>query len=300
MPIDAHAARARLGRRDVGDVGLRDGDVGGGDAAPDARDEEPDQRLREAEHRHARPPRRRCSRAAPAAGPTRSESRPHIGMNRNCMSEKAAPGSVATKSLAPRSAREPGRNGITSPKPSRSRNTVRNSVPSEALREPVPGAVAGAAAVIALDRDRGRRGSSPRGARAATRRRSRAVSAARREVVLPVDDADGRAGAAGAAREKGLHGGGILAHPLDQHGDVRRLAGAGRRGRRTRAGSRRAAGAARRSRARAADRPACGQKSCAVQGIASRRRRRPLRSAPSASVWNSGSMRSRVIAANRW
>ena len=34
--------------------------------------------------------------------PTRSESRPQIGMKTNCMTEKIAPGMVATKSPAPR------------------------------------------------------------------------------------------------------------------------------------------------------------------------------------------------------
>ncbi len=51
-PDDRHPARAALGRRHVGDVGLRDGDVRGGDAAPDARHKQPDQGRREAEHRH--------------------------------------------------------------------------------------------------------------------------------------------------------------------------------------------------------------------------------------------------------
>ena len=83
----AHAARAVLGRRHVGDVGLRDGDVRGGDAAPDARATSSSSSV------GARP-----SSAIPTAvaamlqsstgrRPTRSESRPQIGMNRNCMTE---------------------------------------------------------------------------------------------------------------------------------------------------------------------------------------------------------------------
>jgi hypothetical protein len=69
--------------------------------------------------------------------PTRSDSRPQIGMKTNCMMEKIAPGMVATKSPAPSRRAIEGRNGITSPNPSRSRNTVRNNVPSEAARGPV-------------------------------------------------------------------------------------------------------------------------------------------------------------------
>ena len=87
--------------------------------------------------------------------PTRSESRPQIGMKRNCMMEKTAPGMVAMKSPAPRRRAMPGRNGITSPKPSRSRKIVRNSVPSEALRRVFPSTLVGAAAVIGLRLDRG-------------------------------------------------------------------------------------------------------------------------------------------------
>ncbi len=64
--------------------------------------------------------------------PIRSDRRPQIGMNRNCITENTAPGSVATKSPAPRLRARPGRNGITSPNPSRSRKIVRNSVPSDA------------------------------------------------------------------------------------------------------------------------------------------------------------------------
>src|SRR4051812_13615992 len=51
---------------------------------------------------------------------------------------------VATKSPAPRRRAIAGRNGITIPNPSRSMNTVRNSVPSEALRAGRAGAVADA------------------------------------------------------------------------------------------------------------------------------------------------------------
>ena len=66
--------------------------------------------------------------------PTRSDRRPQTGMKRNCMTEYTAPGMVATKSLAPSWRASAGRNGITRPKPSRSMNTVRNSVPIEAVR----------------------------------------------------------------------------------------------------------------------------------------------------------------------
>ena len=49
--------------------------------------------------------------------PTRSDSRPQIGMKRNCMTEKTAPGIVATKSPAPRRRASAGQKRDHQPEP---------------------------------------------------------------------------------------------------------------------------------------------------------------------------------------
>ena len=204
--------------------------------------------------------------------PTQSESRPQIGMKRNCMMEKTAPGMVAMKSPAPRRRAMPGRNGITSPKPSRSRKIVRNSVLSEAVAQGLPLDGGWTRRWSSDSRPNSRwRGSRPP-ARATTRRRWRAArrgwrrrSASRR--------CARRRGAAGAVRER------AAARRRDPRTFSRRAwrrtsARAGETpARRTRAESRPAAGAAPRSRARAADRPACATDLAASSG----RRRPPTR-----------------------
>ena len=232
--------------------------------------------------------------------PTRSESRPQIGMKRNCMIEKTAPGMVAMKSPAPRRRAMPGRNGITSPKPSRSRKIVRNSVPSEALPKALASTRWARRRSAVFRPRRGRRGSS------ATRARGHQAPVARRsarlaKTIAPVDDAHG----GGVRRERlakeGLHGGRILAHSLDERGDVRRLAAAKgeavepelevdpRLVRRHEVG--RAPRIARLV-PQIVRRPAAVVRACLLES--------GRRIARRASVCSSGSIRSRVIDAKRW
>jgi hypothetical protein len=71
--------------------------------------------------------------------PTRSESRPHIGANRNCMNEKVERTRPASRPVAPRSCAYIGRNGITIPKPSRSTKTVRKTTSRGVLRTGLSG-----------------------------------------------------------------------------------------------------------------------------------------------------------------
>ena len=214
MPMIPMPRARLLGRRHVGDVGLRDGDVGGGDAAEDARAEQQRQRRRQPEQRHAdgrggdapeqhRPP----PDPVGEAPPDRDEQELH---HREDARRAASPRSRRRRGGGPR----PGRNGITSPKPSRSRKTVRNSVPSEAAR----GCGTGRGRGWSWGRiasGRGRRGWRRR-ARGATRRRWRALGAAG-ELIAPVDDADGGGcGRAGGARNSGCTAARILAQALEQ------------------------------------------------------------------------------------
>ena len=137
---------------------------------------------------------------------------------------------------------------------------VRNSVPSEALRRPsASGAGRRATTVVIGLGARTGDGAAHRHARARHQAPVARRSAAAGEVVLPVDDAHGggvrreRVGETAAARRRDPR---TFARRAWRR---KRARAAERRGRRTRAGSRRAAGAAPRSRARAADRPACAR-----------------------------------------
>ena len=87
----AHAARALLGLGHVGDVRARGAEVRGRDAARGARHEEPGDARREKERRaprHAMPTAvARTLHTSTGRRPTRSETRPHTGTKRNCISE---------------------------------------------------------------------------------------------------------------------------------------------------------------------------------------------------------------------
>src|SRR6187549_3092445 len=141
---------------------------------------------------------------------------------------------VATKSPAPSRRASPGRNGITSPKPSRSMNTVRNSVPIEAVRAVRGGAAveagaggagSGGSAVIGLRSrglgnsgagDRGHRreaGSPPPGA-------GGAFLGGAGELILPEHEADRRRMKGQPGAKQRLHDLGLLAQALEQRGDV--------------------------------------------------------------------------------
>ena len=212
--------------------------------------------------------------------PTRSERRPQIGMNRNCMTREDRARQRGHEVARAEAARDPGQERDHQPEAEQVEEDGEEQRPQRGRAEPVCGRGrrrGGGHRRVALGQGMARLIAS---ARAPPPGAGRAALGGARELVLPVDDAHGRAGAAGSGSAKeGLHGGGILAHPLDERGDIGGLARAGRRGRRTRAGNRRAAGAAPRSRARAADRPACAGDPAASSGVvrpSSARAGRPL------------------------
>ena len=77
--------------------------------------------------------------------PQRSDSRPRIGANRNCMIEYDAMNSPKTAGDGWKRSAYRGRIGITIPKPTRSMNTIRKTMPTVArcsrtpLHLPAPG-----------------------------------------------------------------------------------------------------------------------------------------------------------------
>ena len=131
--------------------------------------------------------------------PTRSESRPHSGMNRNCISENTAPGSGRDEIAGAEVARQPGQERDHQPEPEQveedgqeQRAERRVSHDARAARR-IRRSWCRRAGDGAADRDR---------ERVATTAPAGALLGGARELVAPVDDADGDAGAGAGERGK--------------------------------------------------------------------------------------------------